>query len=108
MKPNDTVRVHLDLPRSALVQYAAPAEWMSQLTCEADPGVSRRCYLADVHSAAYPFEVLRRGKLRLTRRADYIEFLRRRSQASKSAEAGSDGADGVLREVGLRVVGGHR
>lgn len=81
-------------------QNSAPL-WISQRTVERALGVGPRSYLEDVAGSSYASEVVKRGKLRLTRTDDYLAFLRARS-VSRPAESG--GAEGVLAELGLRVV----
>ena len=112
----DNVALTLSVPRSALVTIAAPPEWISQRTVERETGVGARSYLEDIGGSAYQGEVLRRGKLRITRLREYVDFLRARSEETRrvAANTASDGADAVLAELGLvvakrpRAAGGER
>lgn len=103
MKPDDSLRVHMDIPRSAFITAASVPEFVSQHTCLSEFGVPPRGFLEDIGSPAYEGEVIRRGKLRIVKRADYIAFLRRQSEAKEQAQQHGDGADALLAEMGLRV-----
>jgi hypothetical protein len=103
-----------ELARAALVLLEQPTEpgeqgttalWISQRTVETMLGVGARSFLEDVGGPTYTAEVIRRGKLRLTRTEDYLAFLRARSVAQPDM---NDGAEGVLAELGLKVVAGGK
>lgn len=103
--PDDHLSLQLRVPRSALVTVAQPPEWISQRTVEREVGVGPRSYLADVGNSMYTAEVIKRGKLRITRLRDYIDYLRAVSQARQIRETGvcPDGAAAVLAEIGLKM-----
>lgn len=103
----ETVRIVIDVPRAAFVQMSTPPEWISQRTAERETGVGARSFLEDVGGPAYDREVIRRGKLRLTRRADYIAWLRERQTPRGEVQPAMDGADRVLAELGLHRVKGE-
>jgi hypothetical protein len=108
LSADDQVVLNVRVPRSAFTTIAAPPELISQRTVERETGVGARSYLEDIGSPIYKYEVIRRGKLRITPLKSYVAFLRGRSEeaARAAAEAPNDGASAVLAEVGLRVIGG--
>jgi hypothetical protein len=101
-----SIRLSLDVPASAFTVVAGPPEYISQRTVEHETGVPPRSYLEDLASGTYDGEVIKRGKLRITHRAEYVAFLRRRSEAARAVVESAEPRGAVLADLGLRVVGG--
>lgn len=103
---NETVRLEIEVPRSALVTVAAPAEYVSQLNVEREFGIDSRRYLDIINEPGSPLEVIRVGKLRLVHRAALADYLRTRERTSTRRPA-PDGLDDLREELGL-VAGGAK
>jgi hypothetical protein len=76
-RDDDLVEVRMLVPRAALVQAAPAPELVSQATSLGTFGVPARRFLEIVRRADFPGRVIRNGKLRLVRPADFIAALER-------------------------------
>lgn len=101
----ETVRLEVEVPRSALVTVAPPAEYVSQRTIERELGIDARRYLAIISEPGSTLDVIRVGKLRLVNRLAFIEYLRARENVS-TRRPSADGLDDLRDRLGLRKVGG--
>ena len=101
------MKLELELPDGAVTVTAAPPELVSQKTSEATLGIPRRPFLEALGGyQAAGGEVLKLGRLRLVRPADFVGWLARRRPAELAAPV--SGADQLAAELGLVAVGGGR
>lgn len=101
----ETVRLEVDVPRSALVTVAPPAEYISQRTVEREFGIDARRYLGIIGEPGCTLEVIHVGKLRLVNRRAFIEYLRTRGSVSTRPTPSTDGLDALRGRLGLRKAG---
>lgn len=100
----EVIRLELEVPRSALVTVAPPAELISQRTVERELGIDARRYLAIITEPGCTLDVIRVGKLRLVNRVAFIEYLRARENVS-TRRPSADGLDELRERLGLRKAG---
>jgi hypothetical protein len=101
---HDYVEATLRLPVAA-VRVESPAQLVSQQTSEPVLGIDRRRFLEAMHGfRAAGGEVIRLGKLRLVRPAEFVAWLAGRA----TPRAGQDDTGELAESLGLRVVGVDR